>query len=161
MVDAVLTLARLDAKSFALAEMPPLRLDQLIEVLVKDANTVAAQRGLQVVVEVPAIEVRADADAIAIALRNLIDNALRHARSRVTVQASLSHARVTVIVADDGPGFAAAAATRAFDRFHRGDSGGAAGLGLAMVRRVAELHGGVARLLPGSGGARIALEWPA
>jgi signal transduction histidine kinase len=70
-------------------------------------------------------------------------------------------------VSDDGPGIPTAEQTRVFERFHRTDparsrSAGGVGLGLAIVRAIAEAHGGsvVASDVPGGRGARIELELP-
>ena len=94
--------------------------------------------------------VTGDAGALRRMLVNLIDNAVRYARSRVTVAAAAADGSVLVTVTDDGPGIAASDQERAFERFatldgararRDGDVGGA-GLGLAIVRATAHAHGG-------------------
>ena len=94
-------------------------------------------------------------------LVNLIDNAVRYAKSSVVVSVSGSGSSVELAVADDGPGIPEADRERAFDRFARlddartrcPDDSGGAGLGLAIVRATAQSHGGTARLesAPGDG----------
>ena len=80
---------------------------------------------------------------LARALRNLVENAIRHAptggRVTVTVQAPAAF-----LVSDDGPGIAPAERLLVFKRFWRRsqDSSGNAGLGLAIVAKIVELHGG-------------------
>jgi len=102
--------------------------------------------------------VAADQNAVDRLLVNLIDNAVRYAKSQVTVTAYREDRWLTLAVADDGPGIAAADLERAFDRFARlddarsrdGDEGGGAGLGLAIVRALAQAYGGTAHLEPAS-----------
>jgi signal transduction histidine kinase len=102
------------------------------------------------------IVVTGDRDGLDRLLVNLIDNAVRYAKSGVTVAARADGGWAEVTVTDDGPGIPAADLERAFDRFARLDSArsrdaddpGGAGLGLAIVRATAEAHGGRARLEP-------------
>jgi signal transduction histidine kinase len=99
-------------------------------------------------------------------VRNLIDNAARHAASRVEVCAGLDDGVPVLLVDDDGPGIPEADRARVFERFTRLSSGrqrdgGGAGLGLALVRRVAEQHGGVVRAdRSPKGGARLEVRFP-
>ena len=101
--------------------------------------------------------VSGDRNAIDRLLVNLIDNAVRYAKSQVTVTLGREDALVVLAVTDDGPGIPDADLERAFDRFARlddarsrdGDEGGGAGLGLAIVRATAQAYGGTAHLEPG------------
>jgi signal transduction histidine kinase len=84
-------------------------------------------------------------------LANLTDNALRHGGGDVLLSAARREGGVAVQVSDSGPGFGADLETRAFERFARGDqarTGSGVGLGLAIVRAVAEAHGGHAEIVP-------------
>lgn len=96
---------------------------------------------------------------------NLLDNAARHtpAGTEVEVRAEALGGALTVEVADAGPGIAEPFRDRIFDRFQRGSasSGRGAGLGLAIARAIAEVHGGRLSLAerPG-GGALFRLELP-
>ncbi|MBL8943557.1 MAG: HAMP domain-containing histidine kinase, partial [Myxococcales bacterium] len=94
------------------------------------------------------------------ALRNLVDNAASFAQTRVAVRVAIDPEVVHVEVEDDGPGIAAAELPRIFDRFHSKRQRGT-GLGLALVRAIAEAHGGRAsvRSEP-SRGSVFALELP-
>lgn len=106
------------------------------------------------------------------AVANLVDNAARFARSRVQVRVELGDGHVLVMVDDDGPGIAVADRERVFERFIRLDAhrarghtetgAGGAGLGLSLVRQIAERHGGTVHI-EGSelGGARFVLRLPA
>lgn len=96
---------------------------------------------------VSAVQIVGDPASLRRLVRNLLDNAARHANFRVAV--TLAHARGEAVlgVADDGPGIPVADRDRVFERFVRLDDARAAdaggtGLGLAIVRHVATAHGG-------------------
>ncbi len=100
------------------------------------------------------------------AIVNLIENALRHAGLALPVELELTRAgnKVVIAVLDRGPGIAPAEAVRLRQPFTRGEAArtgaGGAGLGLAIVERIARAHGGRLELLPRDGGglaARIVL----
>jgi signal transduction histidine kinase len=99
-------------------------------------------------------------------LRNLLDNALRHAESTVWVDAGVEGADVVMQVSDDGVGIAEADQERVFERFVRLDEGraradGGAGLGLAVCRALIEAHGGSVRVVdPLRGGATLEVRLP-
>jgi two-component system OmpR family sensor kinase len=116
-------------------------------------------------VEVGAIAegtIEIDPDLIAQVIRNLLDNARRHAgpEGRVVVSAASEGRRLTVSVDDDGPGVPPQQRERVFDRFHRSEASrdratGGSGLGLGIARSIVELHGGRIWLEDSSlGGAR-------
>ena len=102
------------------------------------------------------------------ALGNLIDNALRHTArgGAIAVEAARANGQLSVEVSDSGPGFAPEFLPRAFEPFARSDPSrtrpdGGVGLGLAIVRVVAEAHGGVAEAANRSGGgAAVTLRIP-
>jgi signal transduction histidine kinase len=97
---------------------------------------------------------------------NLVDNAVRHARTRVVVAVAPDGPYHLVTVTDDGPGIAAADRDRVFDRFTRLDDArardvGGAGLGLAIVRELVRRHGGAVRLADAAPGVRAEVRLPA
>src|SRR5262245_13077835 len=101
------------------------------------------------------------------AVDNLIGNALRHSspRSKITVRLRNGDASAVIEVLDEGPGFPPEFLDHAFERFSRGDSArsraGGAGLGLAIVRAVAEVHGGSAEAANRpEGGAVVTIRIP-
>ena len=105
--------------------------------------------------------VLAEAGAVRRVLVNLVDNAVRYARSRVTVTVAPG----TMTVADDGPGIPAADRARVFDRFtrldwDRGRESGGAGLGLAIVRELVAAHGGSVTLGDGAPGLVVTVHFP-
>ena len=115
---------------------------------------------------VSAGRVLGDADGLARAVRNLLENADRHAAAVVRVELSSADHEVRLLVADDGPGIPPEERERVFDRFARLDAGrsrseGGTGLGLAITKQVVEAHGGTIGVLDGDGGARVAVHLPA
>jgi two-component system OmpR family sensor kinase len=115
----------------------------------------AGQQGRALRVDAPD-DLRLSADPLRVrqALGNLVDNALRHGEGDIVVGARSASGGVQLHVADQGPGFGPDIAERAFERFARSDSArtrGGTGLGMAIVRAVAEAHGGWAAIAPGAG----------
>jgi signal transduction histidine kinase len=88
--------------------------------------------------------VRADPDRLDRILGNLVGNALKYSDGRVTVSASREGGAVRVRVVDHGPGIAAEDVANLFERFYRGQrhEGEGLGLGLFIVRKLVEAHGG-------------------
>jgi signal transduction histidine kinase len=105
-------------------------------------------------------------EGIRVMIENLLRNAAVHAGPRAQVELSL-HARdgrLTLTVADDGPGVPAVERTRIFERFARGTSAGrpGSGLGLAIVAQQADLHGGEVGVRESEqGGALFEVKLPA
>jgi signal transduction histidine kinase len=98
------------------------------------------------------------------AVDNLLDNAIRHgpqAGGLIRVEAAVSGEVATVVMENSGPGFAEDLLPRAFEAFVRGDgdvtSQPGAGLGLAIVRAVAQAHGGTVTATNVPGGARLTM----
>jgi len=125
----------------------------------------AREQGREIVVDAPA-DLTASLDPLrsSQALGNLIDNALRHGGGDIHLSARMENAVVEIEVGDEGPGFSTDLAPRAFERFARGGAEttrSGAGLGLAIVRTIAEAHGGKATIVDSpSGGATIRLRIP-
>lgn len=115
---------------------------------------------------VTATEVIGDREAFRRVLRNLVDNAVRHAASTVDVTLSVGDGRARVEVANDGAPIPDDRAEQIFDRFTRLDDArardaGGSGLGLAIARGVTERYGGTVAVLPGRiDGATFVWELP-
>ena len=107
------------------------------------------------------IWVRGDPEALSQAIRNLIENALRHTPKGTTVEIELGYDRAVRVI-DSGPGVAPEDRASVFQRFWRAHRGsGGAGLGLAIVAKVAETHGGTIDVEDrASGGAAFVLRLP-
>jgi two-component system sensor histidine kinase RstB len=109
-----------------------------------------------------------DARLMELALSNLIVNASRYAHARVAIEVAQATTDYYLSVDDDGPGVPEADREHVFRAFARLDTSrnrdtGGYGLGLAIVARIATLHGGRAEVTtsPSLGGARFSLRWPA
>ncbi|MCD2197361.1 HAMP domain-containing histidine kinase [Actinomycetospora endophytica] len=148
-VDDLLTLARYDAG------LRPERLEVDLVELVRvetDRDAVLHPDDPSVLDACGAVPVSVDAELTGQALTNLITNARRHGDGRVTVTVGCSAGVATVAVRDEGPGVPDGERERVFDRMvrldearsggARGGRGGGAGLGLAIAREAARVHGG-------------------
>jgi signal transduction histidine kinase len=146
-VGALLAWARLEAGTEPSAATE-LRLDQLVEDVAAELDP-----GGRIELETEPVVVTADPTLIRIAVRNIVDNALRHGSDREESVTVTVAAAGTVAVRDRGRGFAAGALGRdGVTRFRSGSPEGT-GLGLSIASRIAELHGGrlTARDLDGGG----------
>lgn len=115
--------------------------------------------------KVSGARVRGRSDDLARVVRNLLDNAQRHARSQVTVVLGHTGPLVELVVSDDGPGIADSDRDRIFERFTRLDDArsrdtGGSGLGLAIAREVVAAHGGEIGLDEARTGARFVVRLP-
>ncbi len=167
MLDRLIELARLESGDEAL-HRESRDLGELITSAVAPLEETARERGVLLEVEASG-EARVDAAEITIAIRNLLANALKYAAGGglVKVSARRRDGYAEIEVADRGPGIPAADVDRLFERYYRtqqdrggGDDG--SGLGLYIVRRIAELHGGEATVGSSPGrGATFRVRVPA
>jgi signal transduction histidine kinase len=172
----------LDERLHQLAERLSLRVDDLVLLSTLDEAPPLNRRPVDLAAlaraeaatmpDQPAVSVHgaatADADEplVGRAVRNLLANARRHARSRVAVTISDDIGFATIDVDDDGPGIAPADRDTVIRRFARLDQArtadaGGAGLGLAIAASIADRHGGTLTLADSPlGGARCTLRLP-
>jgi signal transduction histidine kinase len=159
LVDDLLLLVRADdAPGQALAVTEPIELGALL------TETAERYTGARVPVKVMGGRpqwISGDPQALRHVMTNLVDNAVRHAASRVTL--ALVPGGFTVI--DDGPGIAASDRERVFERFTRLDDArtrdaGGSGLGLAIVRELVRRHGGTVTLADADPGVRAQVQLP-
>ncbi|MEZ5228849.1 MAG: HAMP domain-containing sensor histidine kinase [Acidimicrobiales bacterium] len=149
LIDDLVLLSSLDAGRHELI-FEPIDVAEIADGAVEALTPTAAQHGVELVADVSgASPVSGNARAIGRVIRNLIENAVRHAPEGSTVIVSVATGSdgVTVRVADEGPGFDATFVARAFDHFTRADASrtratGGAGLGLAIARGLVEAHQG-------------------
>ena len=168
LVEQLLALARQEGAGEG-AELVSLDLTALARNALADAEPEAARHAIALTLDAPTAPVvlRADEAALAVLLRNLLGNALRHtpAGGQVRVGVRDAAGAPELTVEDSGPGIAPDERARVQDRFYRvpGTPGHGSGLGLAIVRAIAERHGAALTLdaSPTLGGLRVMLRWPA
>jgi two-component system, OmpR family, sensor histidine kinase QseC len=165
LIDELLGLARLDPLS-RLEKPRPVYLAQLARQLYDDLLPLAGRLGQTLTLEADAaLEVEGDPDLLAVALRNLVDNALRYtpAGGEVRIRLAREAGKPVLTVQDTGPGVPPQELDRLTERFFRGRDVATegCGLGLALVKRICELHGVELefRNLPGSSGLLASLRW--
>jgi signal transduction histidine kinase len=164
LVNALLLLARLDDTG----SEPEKGLVDLDDLVLEEVTRVRRTTDVRIdVSRVSAGQAEGSKILLGQVVRNLLDNAVRHATTEVSVYLQEDGDHVTMCVDDDGPGVATADAGRIFERFVRLDEaraqeGGGAGLGLAIVRRIVEVAGGVVEVGRSPlGGARFRVVVPA
>ena len=167
MVEDLLLLAKNDERG------RPLRREDvdLDDIVLSEAARLRGLGGPEVSVSVEPARSVGDPDALPRVVRNLVDNARRHARSAVSLSLTVDRTvpaepRAVITVDDDGEGVPPAQRDSVFDRFARLDADrargtGGSGLGLAIVAEITRSHGGSVRVedAPG-GGARFVVELP-
>lgn len=169
LTESLAVVARLDDPSIRLpqSEVP------IADVIAAAADEVGAEAELRnVTVDADirdGVSVLGDRDQLVLAVTNLLSNAVKHSPDGTPVSVRVAHEDrlVRLVVSDRGPGFPLAEADRLFEKYYRATSEResgvpGSGLGLFIVRAVAERHGGsaVARVAPG-GGAEFELILPA
>lgn len=167
LVDSLLTLARLDPLARGQVASQPVMLAPVLEQLQAAHAQEAAARGMALAVRCDIASVEADPAMFDILLRNLLDNALRYCPdgSRIEIVAQQHAGRPRISVRDNGPGVDEASRQRLSERFFRvlGQQQSGSGLGLSIVRRIADLHG--IALAFGAGldgkGLGVTLDFPA
>ena len=164
LVDDLFLLASIESRRLELPR-EPLDLAELADEAAEALSPAAAARGVTLRVDAPGrIAVDGNAAAIGRVLRNLIDNAIRHAPASTTIDIVVTDGAVVRII-DQGPGFPAGFSDHAFERFARADPSrtratGRGGLGLAIARGLVEAHGGRIWIEPDTGG-QVAFQLPA
>ena len=150
LAQSILSLARLErGDAEAAIKRAPVDLAELLRECAGCLRPQAEAAGMALTVEAPeSCLMEGDEQLLSSAISNLVANAIRHSGSK-TIRLSLSMApeRVRIEVEDHGVGVPVGLRDRIFERFYRVDAArsdqtGGAGLGLAIVRRIARLHGG-------------------
>jgi two-component system phosphate regulon sensor histidine kinase PhoR len=150
LVDNLLSLAQLES-SQAKLELSVVRMDELLNNLIRDWKEKLAAKNLKVIVDLPseALTLRADGTRLEEVLHNLLDNATKFSRENgeIHLRATRRGSDMVLSVADDGLGIGKEHLPRIFERFYRADKArsrelGGTGLGLAIVKHIVQLHGG-------------------
>lgn len=165
LVEDMLLLARLDAGRPL--EREPVDLTLLVMEALDDARVVDAERTWRLDLPGEPVGTLGDEQRLHQVVTNLLGNATRHTPPGTTVTAGVRAEgdRAVVTVHDDGPGVPAEQQRTIFERFSRGDSSrtrasGGAGLGLSLVRAIAESHGGSASLHSVAGDTTFTVTLP-
>jgi cell cycle sensor histidine kinase DivJ len=161
LVNDLLDLSKIEAGRFDLAR-EEFDVRNVIEDVVRLSVDAAGKKQIALGMVTPEepLSVMADASALRRMLINTVGNAIKFTPEggRVVVSASLSEGALQLDTLDNGPGFAAADRDKLGQAFERGTGGARAegtGLGLALVRALAELHGGALSLMDAPGGGAL------
>jgi signal transduction histidine kinase len=165
LVDDLLLLARADERGLA----RPRREVDLDDILDAERIRLQGTTSLRISATIAPVKVFGDRAQLARLVRNLTDNAVRHAKASLSLSLRVENDRAVLAVADDGPGIPVADRERVFHRFVRLDearSGSSGGLGLAIVAEITSIHGGTVRIDDGrideheGSGARFVVDLP-
>ncbi|GAB3038093.1 two-component sensor histidine kinase [Nocardioides flavus (ex Wang et al. 2016)] len=162
LVADLLLLARVDEHGLRVRSVD-VDLDDLVSL---EAERLRKLGALTVTVAAPPVRIKGDPVQLARALRNLADNAARHAEGHIDLTLQRRGNEVEVAIEDDGSGIPLADRERVFERFVRLDesrtrASGGTGLGLAIAREISTAHGGSLSVEAGArGGARFVLLLP-
>jgi len=161
---ALLRIARIESGSNH-AAFADLDLASLARDVAELYEPVAAEKGQQMCLEAQGpVPVRGDRDLLFQALANLVDNAIKHTPqgSEIRLSTAADDGRSEISVADTGPGIPAELHEKVFQRFYRTDASRStpgSGLGLSLVRAVADLHGARIQLADNSPGLRATVDF--
>ncbi|TDZ78852.1 putative sensor histidine kinase TcrY [Mycobacteroides salmoniphilum] len=156
LVEDLLLLARADEHGLPMRRTE-IDLDDLAGA---EVSRLKRETSLKISAQLAAVKVTGDALGVARVLRNLADNAARHAGTEVSIVVRAEGDSAYLHVCDDGPGIAAAERDRVFERFVRLDTdrsrhGGGSGLGLAIVAEIVAAHEGTVRIGDHAGGGTV------
>lgn len=160
LVEQLLSLARLQHEA---PELSDVNIADVARSAIGALGVAAGKKNLRLAARIPDhVGIRGHADTLGIMIRNLLDNAIKYAPAGSTITVTLEPGRLSI--ADTGPGLAIEERTRVFDRFVRADRSGqpGSGLGLSIVRRIADTHD--ARVSLGETdphGLTATVQWPA
>lgn len=152
LVEQLLVLARQEASAAAGVKVQSVALADLARRTLGDMAAAAQARNVDLGLErADEVSVEGQPDALAILMRNLVDNAVKYTPEGGTVDVevrALDGGGAVLSVEDSGPGIAAEERERVFDRFYRiaGSEAGGSGIGMAIVKAIADRHGATLEL---------------
>ena len=162
---ALLRIAQIEAGTRR-AGFAELDLNQLCESVVETFAPAVEDAGQRIQTRfAPGVTIHGDRELLTQALANLIENAIRHTSAGTTITLALGrdNDHASISIADTGPGIPAAELPQVFQRFYRGTNAkdrAGTGLGLSLVKAVAELHGGTVEATNTGPGLAITLNIP-
>lgn len=163
LVSDLLVLDTLEARDQAVGERVPIALAQVAKDAAKTTRGAIPTADVEIAIA-PALAVLGTRVGLDHVIQNLVDNAVKYAKTKVVVAASvIAPGRVRLTVSDRGPGIPVGQEERVFERFYRLDAGrssdrGGSGLGLAIVKSQVEAMGGTIRVEQNEPGARFVVE---
>ena len=168
LVEQLLDLSRLESGATPL-DVSPVSVGSILDGVQREARLHHPDTPVEIDVQPPELELKADAERLHQSVANLVDNASRFspARESVVVAARQTTEGIRITVEDRGPGIASEDLTRVFERYQRGAAArgagtGGSGLGLTIARWIVELHGGSIHAEQAEPtGCRMVLQLPA
>lgn len=167
LVEQLLVLARQEASSAAGSGTAPVDLGELARRTVGELALAAQGKHIDLgVLRADSVQLQGQGDALATLLRNLVDNALKYTPDGGTVDVAVTAQAggALLVVEDSGPGVPEEERERVFDRFYRiaGSEAGGSGIGMAIVKAVADGHGAKVSLSQSErlGGLKVEVRFP-
>lgn len=170
LIGKLLTLSRMDAGQMPM-HRETLNLGMMLEIAAMQFEETALESNISIVIEdVSPVEAVCDQTMMTQAVLNLISNAIKYGKpesgnGEIRLSAAVENGAAHIRVSDNGPGIAPESLPHLFDRFYQADQSrhhDGAGLGLALVRQIAQLHGGdvTVESAPGKG-CSFTIHFPA
>ena len=155
LIEQLLTLARAD--TLDRSAMEPCQLNDIAAETIAALAPAALERGVQFELLVGEKgDIRGNPGLLRVLLRNLLDNSMRHTPPGTSVQVSITHepGKICLSVSDNGPGIPEQERDRVLERFYRppGTQASGSGLGLSIVKRIAEVHDATLKMQTASEG---------
>jgi signal transduction histidine kinase len=158
LISDLLTLARSPSTTLLVRE--PVDLAAIAYDCVGEFRTRAASAGITIETNIASAIIDGDARRLRELIRNLLENALRHAYSSIMISCSANGTRAQLSVSDDGPGVPVESRDRIFERFFRNGEAAGTGLGLAIAQWVVYAHEGTIAVSDRTPGALFTVEIP-
>ena len=157
----MLTLARVDALDSSVTG--PCRIRNIAAGAIAALAPAALQKGVQLeLLAGDEASVHGNPELLHVLLRNLLDNSIRHSPPETLVQVNISRepGAVCLSVSDSGPGITEQERARELERFYRplGTLASGSGLGLSIVKRIAEVHDAALQILPAQEGKGLLVK---
>lgn len=161
LTEQLLVLARADASNHDLTRVP-VDLDDVLDAVIRAVGPTT-----EVIIErrLDPVQVEGDPVLLALMVRNVMENAIRHASTTVELQLRKSNGNAVFVTSDDGPGIPAPDRARVMERFVRLDQArarndGGSGLGLAIVADIVSAHSGSVMITDAQPGAIVTIQLP-